>query len=59
MTARADQPRRKPVFRIRFRDGHTVTTAASTSLKAEQKALRIHPGFVQSIRIIKKGSANA
>ncbi|MUZ65304.1 hypothetical protein [Agrobacterium vitis] len=53
MTARTDQTPRQPVFRVRFRDGHTVTTAAANSLKAEQKAVRIHPGFVQTIRIIK------
>ncbi|MGV1952412.1 hypothetical protein ACQZ44_16425 [Agrobacterium vitis] len=42
-----------PLFRIRFCDGHTLTIAAANSLKAEQKALRARPGFIDTVRIIK------
>ncbi|MGV2130177.1 hypothetical protein ACQZ4Q_04430 [Agrobacterium vitis] len=52
ITPSKQQPRR-PLFRVRFRDGYTVTIAAATSLKAEQKALRARPGFIDTVRIIK------
>ncbi|MGV2105337.1 hypothetical protein ACQZ4X_04620 [Agrobacterium vitis] len=51
-TPSKQQPRR-PLFRVRFRDGHTVTIAAANSLKAERKALRSRPGFIDTVRIIK------
>jgi len=41
------------LFRVRFLDGATVTTTAGTSLHAEQKARRLRPGVVESIRIVR------
>ncbi|MGV2109068.1 hypothetical protein ACQZ4X_23715 [Agrobacterium vitis] len=53
MTTQSPQTSRKPLFSVRFRDGHTVITTADNSVKAEQKALRTRPGFIETIRIIK------
>ncbi|NTG26147.1 hypothetical protein G6L08_03230 [Agrobacterium rhizogenes] len=41
------------LFRVRFRDGATVTTAAANSLQAEQNARRLRPGFVETVRLVK------
>ena len=41
------------LFRVRFRDGATVTTTAANALHAEQKARRQRPGFIESVRIVK------
>jgi hypothetical protein len=42
-----------PLFRVRFHGGATVITAAANALRAEQKARRQRPGFVESVRIVK------
>ncbi|NTF92564.1 hypothetical protein [Rhizobium rhizogenes] len=45
--------RKNALFRVRFRDGATVTTTAANALHAEQKARRQRPGFVETVRIFK------
>jgi len=44
---------KQALFRVRFYDGTTITTAAGNSLHAEQKARRLRSGLVESIRIVK------
>lgn len=45
--------KKQPLFRVRFHGGATVITAAANALRAEQKARRQRPGFVESVRIVK------
>ncbi|SCB53019.1 hypothetical protein [Rhizobium lusitanum] len=49
----ANRPSKQALFRVHFHDGATVTTTAGNSLHAEQKARRLRPGLVESIRIVR------
>lgn len=42
------------LFRVTFRDGHSVTLIAANAPSAEAKACRGHAGFVRTVKFLRK-----
>jgi len=45
------------LYRVTFFDGRSITVAAANSLVAEAKACRQHPGFVRTVKFLRKVEA--
>ena len=45
------------LYRVTFFDGRSITVAAVNSLVAEAKACRQHPGFVRTVKFLRKVEA--